>query len=92
MKKNSLLGLSIVLAVLLSCQTFKAPLEITSPNQQLQITFSLSEEQAPVYSVKFNGNSIIAESPLGIEFKQGGLLSGGLKITGVKRKSLSTTS
>ena len=91
MKKNSLLGLSIVLAVFLSCQTFKAPLEITSPNQKVQITFNLSDEQAPVYSVKFNGNPIIAESPLGIEFKQGGLLSGGLKITGVKRNAIDET-
>ena len=91
MKKNSLLGLSIVLAVFLSCQTFKAPLEITSPNQKVQITFNLSDEQAPVYSVKFNGNPIIAESPLGIEFKQGGLFSGGLKITGVKRNAIDET-
>ncbi|NOY60403.1 MAG: glycoside hydrolase family 97 protein, partial [Calditrichaeota bacterium] len=91
MRKKSLLALSLILAVFLSCRTFKAPLEIASPDQKVQITFNLSEEQAPVYSVKFNGNSIIAESPLGIEFKQGGLLSAGLKITGVKRNAIDET-
>ncbi|NIA30217.1 MAG: glycoside hydrolase family 97 protein, partial [Actinobacteria bacterium] len=80
-----------VLAALLSCQTFNAPLEIASPDQKVQITFNLSEEQAPVYSVTFNGHVIVAESPLGIEFKQGGLLSAGLKITGVKRNTIDET-
>jgi len=91
MKRKRLLGISIILAALLSCQTFKAPLEITSPNQQVQITLNLSDEQAPVYSVKLNGNAIIAESPMGIELKQNGLLSQGMKITGVKRNAIDET-
>ena len=65
------------------------PVNQSSPDGNIEITFSLAEEK-PVYSVKYKGKEVVAESGLGIEFKQGGALSG-LEVTNITRNSYDET-
>jgi hypothetical protein len=44
---------------------------VRSPNGRVQIKFALNASQAPTYSVLYDKRTIIADSSLGIEFKQG---------------------
>jgi alpha-glucosidase len=66
-------------------QTEPLPLKLMSPDKRLEITFALDAESAPVYSVSYRNQAVIAASTLGLEFKQTGLLSKGLRVTGVRR-------
>lgn len=68
-----------------SAQTESVPLKLLSPDGQLEITIALNRDNAPVYSVNYRNRPVIAPSTLGLEFKQGGLLSKNLRITGVRR-------
>ncbi|MFK7833313.1 MAG: glycoside hydrolase family 97 protein [Winogradskyella sp.] len=42
---------------------------ITSPNEKIEVNFSLDTEGRPYYSVKFNNKTIVDTSYLGFEFK-----------------------
>ncbi|MGA9769251.1 MAG: glycoside hydrolase family 97 protein [Blastocatellia bacterium] len=72
-------------------QTESLPLKLLSPDKQLEITFALDAESAPVYSISYRGQTVIAASSLGLEFKQGGLLSKGLRVTSVRRAARDET-
>ena len=61
--------------------------KLRSPNGRVEISFSLDQAEAPTYLVAYDRRTIIAPSSLGLEFKQGGLLSQGLKVTGLQRRS-----
>jgi alpha-glucosidase len=75
-----------------SAQTAETPpLKLLSPGGQVEITFTLGEDGAPAYSVAYRGQTVIAPSSLGLEFKQGGLLSKGLRFTGARRGSRDET-
>lgn len=80
-----LLALACVLCVDAFAQTETLPLKLLSPDKQLEITLALDEQSAPVYSVSYRGQIVLAPSTLGLEFKQGGLLSQNLRVTGVRR-------
>jgi alpha-glucosidase len=70
-----------------SAQTESLPLKLLSPDKQLEITFALNAESAPVYSISYRSQPVIAASTLGLEFKSGGLLSAGLRIIAVRRNA-----
>ena len=53
-------------------------LTLRSPGGQLTYRFHLTP-QAPVYAVDFHGKPVVAESPLGLEFQQGGAWGAGLR-------------
>ena len=80
----SLLSLIVcAMSAAASAQTAEAPpLKLLSPGGQVEITFALGEDGAPVYSVAYRGQAIIAPSALGLEFRRGGLLSKGLRFAG----------
>ena len=61
------------------------PLKLMSPDGQLAITLELNEQGALLYSVSYRAQTVIAPSALGLEFKEGGLLSQGLHVTDVRR-------
>jgi alpha-glucosidase len=63
-------------------QTGVLPLKLLSPDEQLEITVALNRDNAPVYSVNYRNRPVIIPSTLGLEFKQGGLLSKNLSVTG----------
>jgi alpha-glucosidase len=61
------------------------PLRLASPDGTVQITFRLSAGQAPTYSVRFRGKSVVEDSPLSLEFRQGGVWGPGEEIADVRR-------
>jgi len=63
------------------------PLRLTSPNGAVQITFRLAAGRAPTYSVLFHGKVVIDDSPLSLEFRQGGTWGSGQEINGVHRSN-----
>jgi len=87
--KSTILVLAII--VLLSCSSYNLPVKVASPDGKVAITLALTEEGAPVYSVSYSGKEIISPSPLGIEFKTGGLLSTDLKVKSIKKASADET-
>ncbi|HKP14161.1 MAG TPA: glycoside hydrolase family 97 protein [Blastocatellia bacterium] len=61
------------------------PSKLLSPDGQLEVTVALNNEGAPVYAVAYRSQPVIVPSPLGLELKQGGLLSKRLRVTGIQR-------
>ena len=61
------------------------PLRLASPDGAVRITFSLNAANAPVYSVTFHGQTVVEDSPLSLEFRQGGTWGAGQEITDVRR-------
>jgi alpha-glucosidase len=85
---TSVLFLMIITGVLESSafgQVEPVPLRLLSPDKQLEMTFALDKESAPVYSISYQSRPLLITSSLGIEFKQGGLLSKKMRVTGVRR-------
>ncbi len=68
-------------------QTDALPLKLASPDKKLEITFALNSENAPVYSISYRNIPVIISSALGLELKQGGLLSKHLSVTGTRRNA-----
>ncbi len=70
MKRLFLLLLSVVLV---SCTSVQMPLEVLSPNGEVKISLDLTEEGSALYSVSYKDKPVILESPLALDFKQGGV-------------------
>jgi alpha-glucosidase len=70
-----------------AAQTDVLQLRLFSPDRQLEIRFRLNERSAPVYSISYRDQPVITDSPLGLEFKLGGLLSENVSIIDVRRAS-----
>src|ERR1044071_7909458 len=68
-----------------AAQAEELPLTVSSPDRLLEITVALNNEGAPVYSVAYRSQQVIAPSTLGLEFKPGGLLSKHLRVTATRR-------
>jgi alpha-glucosidase len=60
-------------------QTATLPLKLTSPNKQLEITFTINSDGAPAYQIVFRSHLVIASSSLALDLKQGGWLGRGLQ-------------
>src|SRR5215216_4734376 len=60
---------------------------LRSPNGRVEVTFSLDRGGAPTYSVSFDGRAVVTPSSLGLVFKEGGALSGGMGVTGARRRA-----
>jgi alpha-glucosidase len=60
-------------------------LRLASPDGAVHITFRLTADQAPTYSVTFRGKPVVEDSPLSLEFRQGGAWGAGQEITDVRR-------
>jgi alpha-glucosidase len=60
---------------------------LKSPNGNVELEFSLSNENAPVYSIKYKGKQIIYPSSLGITFSEGAFLGKFLDITKIIKNS-----
>ena len=70
MKKTGYLMIAI--ASLLTCQAMQAE-ELLSPSGDIKLDFRLAEGGAPVYSLEYKGEPVIAESHLGIRLNNSGL-------------------
>lgn len=60
---------------------------LRSPDGRIEINFALNGAGAPTYSVAYDRRAVVAPSTLGLGFKQGGALSGGMVMTGTRRRS-----
>jgi alpha-glucosidase len=68
-------------------QTETLPLKLTSPDKQLEITFSINTDGAPTYQITFRNHLVIAASALALELKQAGLFGKGLQLVSVRREA-----
>lgn len=59
----------LLVAALVALATPAAAQTITSPNGNLSLTFSLSEQGEPTYAVDYKGQPVILPSRLGLELK-----------------------
>jgi len=81
MKKTFLFGL------LLWAVTFNAQ-SIQSPSQSISLTFKLTPEGRPSYSVSYKGRPVILSSSLGIKLKGGSNLVASFKIDSIGHKTI----
>jgi len=63
------------------------PTVLRSPGGRVEVSFSLSAQGAPLYSVTFAGRPVVADSPLGLTLRRVGPLANGLRLLDVKRAS-----
>jgi hypothetical protein len=65
--------------------------QLTSPNKQLALTFSLQAGGVPTYSLTYKGRPVIKPSHLGLELKEGPGLTSGFAVTGTKTRTFDET-
>lgn len=87
MKTIMSIMLMIVALIVASSCTVRRDFSIPSPDGYLQLSFELSPEGVPMYSVHFKGNTIIKPSPLGFELHDAPALMSGFQ---VKKSSVSS--
>ncbi|HVO10839.1 MAG TPA: glycoside hydrolase family 97 protein [Vicinamibacteria bacterium] len=81
------LACSLVGCLSLAGTALAEPYALRSPNGKVEVSFSLSPQGAPLYSVTFAGQPVVADSPLGLTLRQTGPLAGGLRVLEVTRAS-----
>jgi alpha-glucosidase len=76
----------------------REPLELKSPDGNLAVTFELKENPQPYlpgerayYRVSYRGVQILADSPLGLDFKDAPALDNDFEVTDTKRESHDST-
>lgn len=93
MKETWLLPV-LALALLFGCSKDKAmdeQLEVSSPNGDLQLQFSLNSDRAPVYRAKYRDETILDTSALGIELVNAPALRTGFEVTDYSTRALNDT-
>jgi len=72
----------------------REPLELSSPNGNLMVTFELKENPQPYlpgerayYRVSYKGTAVLRDSPLGLDFKDASPLDRDLEVVSVDRQS-----
>jgi len=65
--------------------------QLTSPNKQLALTFSLQAGGVPTYSLTYKGRPVIKPSHLGLELKEGPALTNGFAVTSTKTRAFDET-
>lgn len=81
-----LIFLFVAVPLLLYTGRYQKPIRVLSPGYATEISFRLDENGRPLYSVLFGKKSVIVDSPMGIEFRQSGLLAQDLERTDFKRR------
>ncbi len=76
--------------ILVACQA-EPNLEIASPDGRLGLRFGLNETGTPYYVLDFDGDTIIAPSTMGFEFKGQSPLGEGMEIYNVYREQVDET-
>lgn len=64
------------------------PVEVVSPNGNIRIAFWLSDLGQALYSISYQGEKLLSESPLGLVLNQGGSWGDGLMIKRVSHQSI----
>ncbi len=64
---------------------------LESPNGDLEMNFSLQEDGTPVYNLEFEGQTIIENSKLGLELKEGKPLTANFSIENTEKSTFNET-
>lgn len=64
---------------------------LESPNGDLEMNFSLQEDGTPVYNLEFEGETIIENSKLGLELKEGQPLTANFSIENTEKSTFNET-
>ncbi|WP_281764617.1 glycoside hydrolase family 97 protein [Neptunitalea lumnitzerae] len=81
----------IVLLACLMLVIFSQAQTITSPNNELTLSFHLTDEGTPQYSLTYKGKAVIKPSTLGIELTRGASFLNNFEITETKETETNTT-
>ena len=73
-----------------SAQAARSVQRLRSPAGAVEVAFML-DAGAPVYAVSYKGRTVLTWSSLGLELKQGGLLSKGMAVVSVSRRAHDST-
>ncbi|MDJ1504363.1 glycoside hydrolase family 97 protein [Xanthocytophaga agilis] len=87
---RSFLSIKRLLVVMLVCGSISLAeaQQITSPNKNFSLTFSLKENGVPFYELTFKNKPVIKSSKLGLATRQGGSFLDGFTVTDVKTTSI----
>jgi alpha-glucosidase len=89
MRRTALVISNVLILVVIAALSLGAAssgaLRVTSPDGRVEILFRLGAGQAPTYSVLFQGKTVVEDSPLALDFRQGGPWGAGQKIAAVRR-------
>ena len=77
----------VLLAIVISSCAMKETTTVSSPNEAINLEFSLSDDGAPRYTVSLDGAAIIDTSGLGYEFEDQPPLTGNMEITSVEHNA-----
>ena len=87
MPRSTPFAAALLLAVLSVPLGAAEPAVLKSPTGKVEVSFSLAEDGAPVYSVTYAGKPVVAGSRLGLTLRQTGPLASGFRVLDVKRAS-----
>src|SRR5512139_2456964 len=79
--------LLVVLPALAVSHAAAEPEVLKSPTGRVVVSFALTDEGAPLYSVTYAGKPVVADSRLGLTLRQVGPLAAGFRVVDVKRAS-----
>jgi alpha-glucosidase len=74
-----------------SAQAEKILQSVRSLDGNVSVTFSLDASGAPAYSVAYKGRTVVSPSTLGLELRQGGLLSRGMEVGSASSRGYEAT-
>lgn len=74
-------------ALLIGARAAARPLELRSPDGRIAATVSVSTEGQPIYSLRFNGETVLAPSVLGLAFERHRQLSAGMEVSSSEQSS-----
>lgn len=78
-KKMMYRSLVSLLFLLVAVQSKSQTVKLASPDKNIEYTFRLTE-RSPVYSVSYKGKKLVDDSPLWLEFKEGGKFAQNLSL------------
>ena len=82
-------NVALLLLILIAPARAADPVVVRSPNEQVAVSFQIAGER-PVYEVSYRGKPVIAQSTLGVTFRDGGALTG-LAVVETHRESRDDT-
>jgi len=91
MRRTALVISKVLILVVITALPLGAassgPLRVASPDGRVEVLLRLGAGQEPTYSVLFQGKTLVEDSPLALDFRQGGPWGAGQKIAAVRRNT-----
>lgn len=78
----------ILIGLITACSNNKSLTTISSPNQQIQLSFYLTKEKQPAYVIQYKNKTAIDSSTMGFDLKDAAPLQSNFKITKVETQTI----